>query len=203
MHAGDGVAVASLAGGILKGEQVNKRTHRAPASDGTMTLRAWARSRRLPISTAHRAVTAGRISRDARGRLNPEQADREWVENTRGRIDGRTPTVPGQSSDAVGSDLQPMTPEQLEERYGMTLPDPDATVRVADAMTVHAAQEDLLAVKLVWAVNGAILDIAPKLARPQDGAWLAERLYDALRDGWLYAASEWRRRVSLEGPPAA
>ena len=63
-------------------------------TDSGMSLRAWARSRGIPASTAHKAVKAGRITRRPDGRLDPVQADREWVQNTRPRVDGRAPSVP-------------------------------------------------------------------------------------------------------------
>ena len=62
--------------------------------DGTMSLRAWARSRRIPLSTAHKAVRSGRISRGPGGKVDPELADREWTDSVPLRIDARLLVVP-------------------------------------------------------------------------------------------------------------
>lgn len=167
-------------------------------SDARMSLREWSRTRRVPLSTAHKAAQSGRITRDNNGKLDPVRADREWYENTRPRVDMRHPEVPRDETGAV-TEVPPLSREELEERYGAPAPDPDETVRVVDALTVEAQLEDLLAVELVAALNRAILDIAPKLARPQDGGWMAERLYNALLDGWVSTESEWRRRFPREG----
>lgn len=87
-HGGLGLSPAT---GLRKGGQVNGAEN--PADDG-MSLRAWARSRGIPVSTAHKAAVAGRITRRPDGRLDPERTDREWVVNTRTRVDGRVPTPP-------------------------------------------------------------------------------------------------------------
>src|SRR5436309_3326942 len=55
--------------------------------DGSMSVREWARSRRIAPSTAAKAVKSGRISRRADGRVSPEVADREFLANTRRRVD--------------------------------------------------------------------------------------------------------------------
>ncbi len=115
------------------------------------------------------------------------------MENTRPRIDGRVPVAPGSDSGAM-VDLQPLSQEALEERYGAPAPDPEETVRVVDALTVEAELEDLLAGQLVAALNRAIVEIAPRLARPTDGGWMSERLYLALDDGWRRTELEWRER---------
>src|SRR5262245_27619598 len=66
-------------------------TNGASSTDGSLTLRAWARSRGIPNSTAHKAAKTGRISRRPDGRVDPKRADAEWALNTRPRIDGRVP----------------------------------------------------------------------------------------------------------------
>lgn len=173
---------------------MDRETARRAPTDGRLSLREWSRTRRVPLSTAHKAAQAGRITRDADGRLDPARADREWYENTRPRVDMRHPEVPDAAADAEAADLRPMTAEQLEDRYGVRHPAEDAMVHLRDIMTVEANLEDLLARELVAAMNRAILDIVPKLARPQDGAMVAERLHNALIDGWQATEAEWRRR---------
>ena len=201
--AGHGDLGARLVAGLWKGEHMNMRAGAAAALDGRMSLRAWARSRQVPPSTAYKAVQSGRITRDADGRLNPARADQEWMAKTRPRVDMRCPVVPAQPSDSgVASEPQPMSRAVIERRNGAPAPDPDAFVRVVVALTVIARLEGVLATELVSAVSGAILDIAPKLARPQDRAWLAERLYDALSDGWVSTETKWRRRYPTETPEA-
>ena len=157
-----------------------------------MSLREWARSRRVPLSTAHKGAQSGRISRDLDGLLDPARADQEWYENTRIRVDMRRPVIPATITDpraAVKSRRKSEKPSrQLEWE----------TVRVADALSVEAKLQDLLAAELVVALNRAVVDIAPRLARPGDRAWVAERLHGALLDGWLATEAEWRRRFPLE-----
>ncbi len=178
---------------------MNAETRRRLVNDGRMSLREWSRTRRVPLSTAHKAAQAGRISRDPDGRIDPARADREWSENTRPRVDMRLPNVPDPVAvPAEDVELGRMTDAELEARYGSTLPAEDEVVNLRDIMTVEANLEDLLARELVAALNRAILDIAPRLARPQDGAAVAERLYDALLDGWQATESEWRRRFPRE-----
>jgi len=184
----------SLVDARTKGGQVNGGTRRGAPADGRLSLREWSRTRRVPLSTAHKAAQAGRITRDADGRLDPARADHEWYENTRPRVDMRHPEVPNGAGDAEAGDLQPMTSEQLEQRYGVRPPAEDSTVRLRDIMTVEASLEDLLARELVAALNRAILDIVPCLTRPEDGAAVAERLHNALIDGWQATEVEWRRR---------
>jgi hypothetical protein len=172
---------------------MDRRTRKGAPADGRLSLREWSRTRRVPLSTAHKAAQSGRITRDADGRLDPARADREWYENTRPRVDMRHLEVPGDPVQEAG-ELEPLTAEQLEQRYGIRPPPEGEVVSLRDIMTVEASLEDLLARELVAALNRAILDIAPRLARPQDGAMVAERLYNALIDGWQATEAEWRRR---------
>ena len=164
---------------------MERKTPRRPRDDGKVSLREWARTRRVPLSTAHKAAQAGRISRDPDGRLDPAWADREWFENTRPRVDMRCPQPPvPEGPAATEPELRRMTAEELEARYGAPAPGPNETVNLRDVLSVEAHLEDLLARELVSAMNRAIVDIAPRLARPQDGAIVSGRLYDALLDGW-------------------
>jgi hypothetical protein len=95
---------------------------------------------------------------------------------------------------AAETEIPTLSRAELERRFGPLPADPEETVRVVDALTVEAALEDLLARELVAALNRAILDIVPRLARPKDGAAIAERLYNALIDGWQATEAEWTRR---------
>lgn len=79
------------AGGRVARARVRRRL--TPA-DRSMSLRQWAESREVPLSTAHKAAKAGRITRRADGRLDPEKADREWMERTREHVNARVPRVP-------------------------------------------------------------------------------------------------------------
>jgi hypothetical protein len=51
----------------------------------------------VPISTAAKAVKAGRIDRLPNKRIDPEAADRAWLQRTRARVDGRAPLTPAAS----------------------------------------------------------------------------------------------------------
>jgi hypothetical protein len=62
--------------------------------DRRMTLRGWARSRNIPASRAQKALESGRIHRESDGKSAPEKADREWLVNTKSRVDGRVPMLP-------------------------------------------------------------------------------------------------------------
>ena len=68
-------------------------------TDGTMSLRAWAASRRIPLATAHRAVRTGRISRRPDGSIDPHVADAEWAGSMPLRIDARAVIVPRRDED--------------------------------------------------------------------------------------------------------
>src|SRR5689334_4996047 len=59
--------------------------------DGPMSLRAYARSRGIPASTAAKALRDGRIDLLPDGKIDPEAADRAWVERTRLRVDSHVP----------------------------------------------------------------------------------------------------------------
>jgi hypothetical protein len=73
-----------------------------------ISQREYARRRGISNSTVHDAVKAGRIS-SINGKIDPEQADREWLQNTdqskpRNRITGspkhaRTPGGPSEPMD--------------------------------------------------------------------------------------------------------
>lgn len=126
-----------------------------------MSVRAWARSRGIPSSTAAKAAASGRIQRDARGLLDPERADREWVENTGSRINGRTPRPP----------------EPQREEW----------VRVADALAVDRELTALLLRELVAEINR----LSPALASSDDPAAIRLTLYGALRDAAAHANAKW------------
>jgi len=75
--------------------------------DGTMSLRAWARSRQIPLSTAHKAVRSGRISRGPDGSIDPHVADAEWAGSMPLRIDARAVIVPRDEDVKRGGPLGP------------------------------------------------------------------------------------------------
>lgn len=57
--------------------------------NGKVSLRAWCISRSVPWSTGQKAAAAGRLTRDARGRVDPAVADLEWERNNTGRVNSR------------------------------------------------------------------------------------------------------------------
>ena len=65
------------------------------ATSEGVSVSQWARSRGLAVSTAHKGVRSGRITRLPNGRLDPERADAEWRQNTRTRVDSPTLQVGG------------------------------------------------------------------------------------------------------------
>lgn len=88
---------------------MNAKRQNPTTTDGSMTLRGYARSRSLPVSTVFKALKAGRISRRPDGRLDPLIADAQWYANTRKRIDNAVPTPPPPDGDGlapVDSDAQ-------------------------------------------------------------------------------------------------
>lgn len=62
-----------------------------------MSIRGWARSRDIPHSTADKAVESGRLMRGPNG-LDPAQADAEFAENTRLKVDGSAGIGNGRAS---------------------------------------------------------------------------------------------------------
>jgi len=50
-----------------------------------ISIRAYARHRGVSNTAVHKAITAGRISLEEDGTLEPEKADRQWDENTKHR----------------------------------------------------------------------------------------------------------------------
>jgi len=51
-----------------------------------MSLRAYARHRGVELSAVQKAIKTGRISTQPDGRIDSEQADVEWEQNTRHRV---------------------------------------------------------------------------------------------------------------------
>lgn len=77
------------------------------ATSEGVSVSQWARSRGLAVSTAHKGVRSGRITRLPNGRLDPERADAEWRQNTRTRVDSPTLQVGG------SPDAPPRAPRRL------------------------------------------------------------------------------------------
>jgi hypothetical protein len=69
-----------------------------------MGLREYARSRGLPVSTLAKALKSGRVDRLPNGRIDPEAADRSWLQRTRARTDGAVLRTPNASEPAVPRD---------------------------------------------------------------------------------------------------
>jgi hypothetical protein len=84
------------------------KTANGTADGSTMSLRSWARSRGIPVSTAYNAAATGYLSRLPDGRVDPETADREF-EGSRRRVDSpalRRPALNAQNEeDAFSEEL--------------------------------------------------------------------------------------------------
>lgn len=128
----------------MKGEHVNTETAIDTAPDtNKMGLREWSRSRRVPLSTAYKAVKSGRITRDPDGKIDPDRADREWAENTRPRIDGRVPIpqgeAPGSLADEDDAMLEALLADMQQSPDWCGAPDDEQmSVRVAKVVDAHA-----------------------------------------------------------------
>lgn len=172
---------------------MNTQTATEAALDTRMSLREWSRTRRVPLSTAYRAVQSGRISRDPDGKLDPERADREWAENTRPRIDGRVPVPPGGSPGSAPDDPDAVLESLLTDmqRPPEWCGDPDdeqMSVRVAKAVDAHAYLMKRAALERMIDRLAPILAV---VSSPEDiRAVLAQGLQQAEDD----FAEQWRMR---------
>jgi hypothetical protein len=63
-----------------------------------LSLRAYARHRGVSDSTVRKAIKTGRIRQEADGTIDPEQADRDWVNHT------RSPAFTQAAKDAAAAD---------------------------------------------------------------------------------------------------
>jgi hypothetical protein len=121
-------------------------------NDRTMSVREWARSRRIAASTAGAAARSGRISRDDRGRVVPEIADAEFAESDPARVDSPMPQPPHDSECEVDERLfEELRPRVTREKLDRVL----AEGSLAEA--IEGARS--------WALASALLDAAPSFVK--------------------------------------
>lgn len=129
-----------------------------------LSLRAYARRRRTSPSTVHAAIVAGRITRDPDGLIDPERADREWLENTDSAMQREN------SKDAPG-------------RANASEPDSEAMFTPWDALADVSVHLDL---------KSALDRVTPKLVG-KSRTQIRELLSDAIFDAWERLEGKWRR----------
>lgn len=153
--------------------------------DGRMSLRAYARSRKIPLSTAQKALETGRIRRESDGKILASKADREWLENTRPRVDGRVPVAPPRQ-------LRTMSADELADCYGHPLSDLAETASLQEIASLFAQYQDVLSEKLEAALDHASKDIARVLLQPEQAERIRQRLFIALAVGFQETDKAWR-----------
>lgn len=159
-------------------------------TDDTMTLRQWARSRAIPVSTASKAAKRGRITRGPTGRVDPILADREWTASMPLRVDARSATSPNVVPDA-GIDLPSLVAE-VERAAG---PGGKRLVRVADALVVDSIRAALLEREH----RATVERLAPALAAMTDADDVRDALHKALDEAVGRAETRWQRWVASYG----
>lgn len=156
-----------------------------------MSLRAWARSRGLPSSTAHKAAQTGRISRRADGSVDPHVADREWRATTRPGI-GRRAETPGNST--------PLDPEEVR-LLGLLdkVRDPEWCGEPGEmAVSVSVAEAvDFCSALFLFHAQAEMVDLlAPVLAKLDSEKEIHDALTDALWDAARLAEARWQHHLA-------
>lgn len=137
-------------------------------SGRTVTVGAWARSRGIPRSTAYAAAQDGRLPVDARGRVDPEEADRTWPLV---RID--TP-VPRREPDPEVERAEEAIRRWQDPDWEGDEGDPMVSVKVAEAV-------DTVNLAVLMSAQQEVLDsLAPVLARMRSPADVRALLHDGL-----------------------
>jgi hypothetical protein len=116
---------------------------KASAGGRRVGLRAYARHRGVTLSTVQKAIAEGRITRGKDGKLNVQEADRDWTANTRPTADGDATNTLAEANRRKALADAELKELELAERRGELVP-----------LEVHRVRVEALVSRLNATVRG-------------------------------------------------
>ena len=146
-----------------------------------LSIRAYARHRGVSHVAVKKAIDTGRISQETDGTINPEQADREWEQNT---------ASPRKPSPAPRVSAAPKSPRVVAQEQATDAPTPTLSAGGTSLLQARTVNEVVKAqtnkVRLAR-LKGDLVDRSQAIAH-------VFRLARTERDAWL----NWPARITAQ-----